>query len=187
MFSPESKVKLFLDSLAYYYLLGNTQGIVTDYKKVMHAKREIPVSNCPAYVENLLYSTVGTTSQADREEAASFKTMLEKLDATAEKYETQKATRKKSESLFHKKNRLGIHGGEWCRVDTENKFWHGKTHYQIDKKETQYQPVDTEYGEYYAMDKILVTDNGCYDMNYDKVNVYWIGGICDDVEFHFVN
>lgn len=166
---------MFLDSLAYYYLLGNTQGVVTDYKKVMHAKREIPVSSCPAYVENLLYSTVGTTSQANREEESFFKTMLERLDANAEKYEVQKTTKKRQNSLFQKKLKLGITGGEWCTVDTENKFWHDNMHYMIDESETQYQPVETEYGEYYAMDKILMTDDGCYDMNYDPVNVLWIG------------
>ena len=178
---------MFLDSLAYYYLLGNTQGVVTDYKKVMHAKREIPVSSCPAYVENLLYSTVGTTSQADREEASSFKTMLERLDANAEKYEVQKTTKKRQDSLFQKKLKLGITGGEWCTVDTENKFWHNNMHYMIDESETQYQPVETEYGEYYSMDKILVSGGNFYDMNYDEVKVYRIGGIVSyaDIEKNF--
>ena len=172
MFSPESKVKLFLDSLAYYYLLGNTQGVVTDYKKVMHAKREIPVSNCPAYIENLLYSTVGTTSQADREEASSFKIMLEKLDSNAEKYETQKVNKKRQESLFQKHNRLGIHGGEWCRVDTDGIFEHNGRKYEIDKGETQYQPIETDIGLLYDMDRILVTGTGnFYDMKYDPVKV----------------
>ena len=174
LFSPEIKVKRFLDSLAYYFLTGDMFGIETDYKRVMHAKREIPASSCPSYVENILYSTGGTTSLADREEAASFKVMTDELDKKAEKYETQKITKKRQDSLFQKKLKLGITGGEWCAVDTENKFWFGKDHYLIDEKATQYQPVETEYGDYYAMDKILASGGKFYDMNYDAVKVYRI-------------
>ena len=42
LYTPESKVKRLLDSLAYYLLLGYTDGIETDYRRVMHSKREIP-------------------------------------------------------------------------------------------------------------------------------------------------
>ena len=186
LFSPEMKVKRFLDSLAYLLLIGNTQGIETEYKEVMHAKREIPVSNCPSGIDNLLYASGGYTGNAEEEEIASFREMTERLDRRAQKYETQKPVRKQDESKFQKKLRLGIHCGEWCTVDTENKFWFGKEHFLIDEKETQYQPVDTEYGEYYSMDKILASGGKFYDMNYDEVKVYRIGGIVSyaDIE-HF--
>lgn len=175
MFSPEIKVKRFLDSLAYYFLTGDMFGIETDYKKVMHAKREIPASSCPTFVDNLLYSSGATTSMADKEENASFRIMINELDAKAEKYE-QKVAKKRRDSLFQKYLRLGIRGGEWCAVDTENKFWFGGIHYLIDENETQYHSVDTDQGEYYAMDRILASGGKFYDMNYDEVKVYEIGG-----------
>ena len=172
MYSPEIKVKRFLDSLAYYYMIGDMHDIETDYKKVMHAKREIPASNCPSFVDNILYGSGGTTDQINQEECASFRVMTDRLDAKAEKYETQKTQRKRQESKFQKHERLGIHGGEWCRVDTDGRFEHNGRAYEIDPGEAQYQPVETEVGLLYDMDRILVTGNEeFYDMNYDKVKV----------------
>jgi len=153
-------------------LIGNTQGIETDYKKVMHTKREIPVSNCPSYVENVFYASGGTTDSVDQEERASFRILTDALDAKAEKYETQKSQRKKQESRFHKRNRLGIRGGEWCRVNTDGLFEYNGCVYEIDRDATQYQPVETEVGLLYDMDRILATETEeFYDMNYDNVKV----------------
>lgn len=171
------KVKYFLDSMAYFLLLGHTDGIETNYRKVMHAKREIPVSNCPAEIENLLYATGGLTGTYEQEEYASFQCLLEKLDAKAVPYEMKKQPAEKRKSLFSKKRELGISGGEWYRVDTDGKFWIGNDQYIIEDNAAQYQPVRTEYGDYYAMDKILYSDGKFYDMNYDEVQVYRIGGI----------
>lgn len=143
----------------------------------MHARREIPVSNCPAFVENMLYATGGTTDAIDQEECAGFMVMTGELDAKAVKYEKQKVRREQAESMYHKRNRLNIHGGEWCRVDTECVFeYHGDL-YRIDPEEVQYQPVETESGDYYGMDRILVTDdlpNKFYDMAYNAVKVHKI-------------
>ena len=174
MFSPELKVKRFLDSLAYFILIGHTQGIETDYKKVMHAKREIPASNCPAFVENLLYATGGTTDTRDQDERATFKAMTESLDEKAEKYETKKPRGKRPDSKFQKYLKSGIRGGEWCRVDTDGVFQYRGEWYRIDEGETQYQPVETELGLLYDMDRILATTPQSpefYDMNYDRVKV----------------
>ena len=167
-------MKRFLDSLAYLFMIGETQGIETDYKKVMHAKREIPASNCPSFVENMFYASGGITSQSDQEECAVFEAMTERLDAQAEKYETQKPQRKRQESKFQKHERLGIRGGEWCRVDTEGVFEFNGRKYEIDKGATQYQPVETDVGLLYDMDRILASGTDTvdfYDMNYDKVKV----------------
>lgn len=171
------KVKRYLDSLAYFLLLlGHAKDIETDYKRLIHAQREIPASNCPAAIENLMYATGGTTDKIAAEEEASFKVMLEELDERASRY-TPKRTTKRKESLFRKKERLGIHGGTWYRVDTEGKFWVGNNHYIIDDQALQYQPIETAYGDYYCMDRILKCGDKFYDMNYDEVQVYYIGGI----------
>ena len=166
------KVKRFLDSLAYMFLIGDTNGIETDYKKVMHAKREIPASSCPTFIENMMFASGAANDQIDKEECASFKVLTDKLDARAEKYEAQKPVRKKHESLFHKRNRLGIHDGDWCMVDTDGVFEHHGMRYMIDESEQQYQPIETSEGLLYDMDRILVTGDGIfYDMNYDPVKV----------------
>ena len=111
-----------MDSLAYGLLLGRTDGIETEYKQIMHARREIPVSNCPSFIENMIYSTGGTTDAIDREESAVFKVMTDELDQRSEKYERSRAKKDPVESKHQKHNRLGIHDGEWCRVDTDGVF-----------------------------------------------------------------
>ena len=183
MFTPESKVKRLLDSLGYYLLLGHTDGIVTDYKRVMHAKREIPVSSCPSSVENILYSTGGGTESIDADEEERFDLILDRLDHKASIYNGPRKPKKKIESGQHKRMRLGIHGGVWCRVDTDNKFWFNNEQYIIDDQAVQYAPVKTEFGEYYAMDKILASGGKFYDMNYDEVRVLKCGGIVPNDTF----
>lgn len=162
-----------MDSIAYCLLLGNTNGIETDYKQTMHAKREIPASNCPSFIENMLYASGSVSDASDREERAGFAVLLDNLDDRAEKYETQKVRRERKESLYHKHNRLGIRGGEWCQVDTDGVFECRGHKYQIPHDQYQYQPVDTEVGQLYDMDRILVTDdNRFFDMKYDEVKVH---------------
>lgn len=172
VYTPELKIKYFLDSMTRLLLVGNTNGIETPYRQVMHAKREIPVSNCTSDVENVFYASGVNSPEVLRDEKAFFNEMLEKLDERAEVYEVKKEPRKKERSLFGKKLKLGIPDGEWYRVDTEGRFQVGEDWYQIDDREAQYLPIPTEYGAYYAMDKILLADGHFYDMNYDEVVVY---------------
>ena len=166
-----------LDSLGYYLLLGHTDGIITDYKRVMHAKREIPVSSCPSNIENILYATSGGTETIDTDEEERFNLMLDRLDHKAEIYDGPRKPKKKIESGQHKRMRLGIHGGEWCLVDTDWKFWFNNEQYIINDQAVQYAPIETEFGKYYAMDKILASGGKFYDMNYDEVQVHKIGGV----------
>lgn len=170
MYPPELKIKTFLDSVAYYLLAGNYQGIETNYKRVMHAKREIPASSCPSAIENLMYASGAVSDGIAREEEAQFEALLDRLDMLAEKYETPTRTVRR-ESLFHKKNRLGIHGGTWCPVDTDGIFLYDGVRYIIDDNAVQYQSIPTDYGDYYPMDRILASGGKFYDMNLDEVTV----------------
>ena len=178
LISPEMKVKRYLDSLAYFMmLLGKSRDIETDYKRLIHAQKEIPASSRPSSIDNMLYASGGTTDKIAAEEEASFRVMLDELDERAARYAQKRKPAKRHESLFRKKERLGIHGGTWHRVDTEGKFWVGNEHYIIDDQALQYQPIETAYGDYYCMDRILKCGDKFYDMNYDEVRVYHIGGI----------
>lgn len=165
-------MKRFLDSLAYLYLLGNTKGIETEYKKIMHAKREIPASNCPSPIENLMYAAGSAKGLAATEEWETFNLMTDMLDEQAERYEAQRQARKRQESGLQKRMRLGIHGGVWRTVDTDGVFEHNGYLYRIDPSEAKYHPIDTEIGELYDMDRVLAIgddDPLFYDMNYDRV------------------
>ena len=177
LYSPEIKVKRLLDALAYYMLLGHTEGIETDYRRVMHSKREIPVSSCPSNIENLMYASGGGSDLIDQDEVERFNLMLERLDARAQKYDTPRKPKVKIESGQHKRRRLGIHGGEWCRVNTDNVFRYGDDVYVIEDQEVQYAPISTEYGDYYAMDKVLASGGKFYDMNYNEIRVQKVGTV----------
>ena len=142
----------------------------------MNAKREIPVSSCPSSIDNIFYGSTAYSGDAVQEENAAFRNMLERLDEQAAVYEVKKQPRKRIKSRFQKRLRLGIKDGEWIRVDTEGKFWVGDDQYIISDQEIQYQPISTDYGDYYAMDKILYANGRFYDMNYDEVKVHPIGG-----------
>lgn len=176
VYTPEIKTKTFLDSLAYFLLLGHTDGIETNYRRVMHGKREIPMSSCPSDFENLFYASCGSSVNYSVEERDAFRLMLEMLDERALPYEAKKQ-KKKEKSLFSKKIKNGICDGTWYRVDTDGKFWIGNNQYIIDDQEVKYQPVHTDYGDYYSMDKVLAANGKFYDMNYDEINVRRIGGI----------
>lgn len=157
-------------------MIGSMNGIETQYKNVIHAKREIPATYCTSEIQDILYASGRLTGDYAKEEESEFDFMIEQLDEKAAQYETKK-TVKHTESLFSKKMRKNIRDGVWIRVDTDGKFWIGNNKYVISDQEAQYQPVKTEYGDYYAMDKILYAGGKFYDMNYDEVTVYQIGGI----------
>lgn len=174
VYTPEEKVKRFLDSVAYCLLLGYTDGIETEYKKAMHSRREIPASNCPTFIENMIYATGGTTDAIDRDECVGFQVMLDELDERTERHVAPNIKKEHAESRFHKRNRLGIRGGEWCNVDTDGVFEYRGRKYRIDPDEEQYQPKATEFGDQYDMDRILVVDvsaNRFYDMAFNEVRV----------------
>ena len=151
-------------------------GIETRYKEIMHAKREVPVSSCPSEIDNLMYASGCLSDNHSKEEWASFRSLMERLDERAAGCESKK-TRKHTQSRFAKRLQKGIRDGTWHRVDTDGKFWIGRNQYIIADNEVQYQPVATEYGDYYAMDRILFANGKFYDMNYDEVEVLRIGGI----------
>lgn len=167
-------MKRFLDSLAYFYMSGFRDGIETDYKRVMYSKREVPDSSCPSFVQNLLYGAGSVSPGAAREEADRFEVIMERLDQAAEKYEASQR-QAHTETRYEKMQRLGLNGGVWCRVDTDGVFRIGFHAYKISDQAVQYQPVETEYGDYYAMDRVLVHNGRVYDMNLEEVEVLLAG------------
>lgn len=157
---------------------GSRRGIETDYKRIMRVRREIPESSCPSSISNLIYASGAVSPSVSQDEEDRFAAMLERLDSIGMPLQSLK--QEFPESRFHKKLRLGISGGEWHTVDTEGYFWVENNRYKISDNAVQYQPVQTDYGDYYAMDRILSSGGKFYDMNYDEVEVLQAGGIVQD-------
>lgn len=167
--SPEIKIKGFLDRLAYFLLIGNTDGIITDYRRDAHNAHETPASCCPAYVENVMYGDGAVSDDAEQDEAMRFNAISEKQNEKIEKYRTVSVNKKRRKSLFSKRIKNGIVCGEWCYVDTNNEFVHDGHKYRIHESVKQYAPIETDIGLLYDMDRILIANNGYYDMNFDSI------------------
>ena len=81
-FCAENRVKRFLDGLGYLMMIGDTNGIVTKYMEQANANREIPISNCPSFVEELLYG--GGSSNPTEEEIFYLQHLCDKLEEAAQ-------------------------------------------------------------------------------------------------------
>lgn len=171
--SPEKGVKIFLDSCAYFLLLGDTEGIVTPYKDIFNDKREIPISSCPSSLSSELFGIgMGPFSTAqDTSEWDEFESMTERLDKrAAKKTSNPPPVVKKAETpRITKINREKRGPVIACRVDTNGAFvFNGKTKY-IDSSVKAYAPEKTPLGLYYAMDTIYVfTENGKEPRYFDQ-------------------
>ena len=173
LFPPEKKVKLFLDGIAYFLLLGQTDGIVTGYKDLMNGKREIPVSSCPSYVENMLYASGASADEVSDEENRTFKMMCDELDERAAKI-TQPKKKKPARTRQYQKYwsiRYANHGAEikFANVDTDGYFVVNNKRYRVTSE--AYAPKQTKYGELYDMDRIISCGERFYDMSLNPTTV----------------
>ena len=158
-------MKAFLDGCAYLLLRDNPADTLTEYKDTLNAAREIPVSACPAFVEDVLESCRQASDEDDDIDAARFTLLLERLDERTKKHQSPKrslerARKPRPDTRFDRIERikrlfpgctLSLH-----RVDTENRFVMGGDAYAIDEAVEAYQPIDTAEGEWYEMDEVWV-------------------------------
>lgn len=179
MYSPANKVKRFLNSLAYYLLLGNTDGIVTDYKDMMNGKREIPVSSCPTSIENLVYSSSSMgRSDGGNDELNEFLANLDDLPKPKRTYKKKETRYDRVENAKKEYGDSADLGPLFHRsiVDTENHFvFHDHT-YVIDTRLAPQYDCNDEGA--YGMDSIWIAYScgddvnhlGFYDQDFQKIN-----------------
>lgn len=124
--------------------------------------REIAVSSCPSFIQDLFYAGAGVLRSNAEEEKTRFAQTLDECDRVLEKKDDRR--KNKPESKFDRLQKIrSIHSGcviQACAVDTENEFLWRDCKYRISGSMCQYRPVDTDSGEYYAMDRVLVTHTG---------------------------
>lgn len=183
-FCPENKVKLFLNGLAYFLMLGNTGGIVTDYKRVADGKREIPISSCPSYVEDLVYGTGSTLMPANDDEDAVFQATLERLDEKAKKLcphdkrnarKTKAVSKTRYDKIQKIKSIIGPADFFYPIVDTDNIFSFNGSNHRIDDLVSGYSGKRVgDCDVLYDMDKIIcaVCPDGqtyYFDMNMEAI------------------
>lgn len=191
VYSPEMRVKRFLDSIGYYLLYGQMDDVTTAYKEVVGRAREIPVSSCPSSVSNLFYAGGGSTGDTATEEELSFRTMTELLD---EKVPARKKPPARNQKAISRRERMEQirkeNGGDeiqWYRVDTDGRFSDGAEDYQMTGLK-QYQPKTVRYRNgtediLYDMDRVIRCGENWYDQKGDPIPDGYIlkcGGIVKD-------
>lgn len=182
-FCSENKVKLFQNGLAYFLMLGNTGGIVTDYKRIADGKREIPISSCPSYVDDLLYGT-GMTLASQNEHEESFRSALDNKDDFVTK--TRKSKQKSSNTRYEKIRRIESFIGKseyfYPIVNTDNEFVFQGKRYRIDNRVAGYNGKNVGSDTLYDMDKIVcaISPDGkryFFDMNMDLIPNQYIHSV----------
>lgn len=177
-YSPGAKVKTFLDSIAMVMLPdAASDGIVTDYKDEMNGSREIPMSSCPAYVEDVVY---GRVSPSGASQIAS-DTEIFRGTIGAEPVKTKKKPKPKHIDRYTKcdiwKNANGVKESHRSIVNTEGTFSFHGVRYQLNlDKLPQYRV------------KILPNGDELYDMDYVLIGVRKDGTVCyADCTFHDID
>ena len=176
-------MKIFLNGLGYFLILGDTEGIETDYKKVVRGSREIPMSSCPSSIEDAVYCSGSTIKKS--EDAIGFQGVLDAVDAKAEKVsgyykkplrqtQKQKRVRTRSEKFLEAMKTTGAHRNDFTHasVDTDGAFtFHGRD-YLVSAP--QYRPQRTTDGEdFYEMDRIVCVDGiHFYDMSMNEISEF---------------
>ena len=142
--------------------MGSADDIVTDYKQIMNGKREIPVSSCPSFVEDTVYSGVhvNRNDMLMRAEDDCFRGMMEYADNKAEKRygvkpRKKKASRTKLDRSMSIRRDNGVKELIPAVVDTENAFsFLGNRYRIIPEQYDKYSPKKTKAGELYDMDTV---------------------------------
>ncbi len=160
-FPTEARVKIFLDNCAYILLRDNPEGTLSHYKEIVVGSHEIPVSSCPACIDETIS---GGHAEDDESEESRFTQMLEKLDAREATLGIPKPKKKpRVETKFQRTERVreAYPGCTFahCRVDTTNRFEHDGVWYVIDEWVAAYQPKETKEGLLYDMDTVVVVSD----------------------------
>jgi len=170
VYSPANKVKRFLNSLAYYLLFDDTEGIVTDYKEQVTGKREIPISSCPE-IEDAVYSSSSPPQKNSDQDWSLRQYPEEEKKTSTRKKIPKKETRWDRIQSFRKRY---PHAGpsKPHPVDTENKFVCEDHVYQIDIVAAPQYSANSD--GVYGMDKVWssMTSDGLlfFDQDFKKLS-----------------
>lgn len=165
IWSFEKRTKGFLDRIAWLMIQDDPVGDVeTKYKEVRREATQIPVSECPSYVGDYLYSTKIAPAD-DEQDDGRFEVLTENLDQRARRKSGAKKRRK--ETRFDRIEKIAKQNPRakrtWCMVAADNSFVYKDKTYYVPAGASGY---DTG-GGCEAMDRVLVVDDGVMHL-YDQ-------------------
>ena len=168
IYAPEKRVKWFLDRLG-WLLIEGADGIESEYKKMVHEVREIPVTECPADYSDLIYSD--RTPPVEEEDDQHFECVLDRLKRIDKRRPKKLLPHRETRFERIEKIRKGYPGCEftWCIVDADNMFTYKGKRYSVPEEMRG-------YIEDSQMDRILAVESDrilrFYDQNVE--NVYFL-------------
>ena len=160
IYAPEKRVKWFLDKLGFLMSLDDPGEVQTPHKQMSVMVRELPLSECPSAVSDMVYAVRETLTADSREsgEWERLELLTEKVDAIAGRKPPEK--KKWPETRFEKlqKIRKMWPGCEynWIYINDDNSFSFGDKEYWISGELPQYQKEDSAEGEFANMSDVLV-------------------------------
>ena len=179
VFAPEKRVKWFLDKLGYLMSLDEPGGVQSPRKEMSIKARELPLSECPSSVNDMVYAARGTLSADDKDSAEweRFELLTEKVDAAAGRKPPQKKQR--PATRFEKLERIRKRwpGCEfaWIYINDDNTFSFGDSEYRISNDLEQYRKEETGEGDFANMSDVLVVSRkGWVSALYDAA--------CEEIE-----
>lgn len=181
-YCAENRVKRFLDGMGYFLLRSDTSNIISEYMDEMNKNREIPVSSCPDYINDMFYANgQGDVTQAQKEAMQSLNSYLDERARPAKskkKKETSYTLRRNKRKAFEAK----YHPFEYQYpvVDTEGNFTVISNGTEIHLKISgckQYEPKMLKDDVLYDMDHIIVANVKedrfyFFDQNFDPVDEF---------------
>ena len=134
--SPEKRIKWMLDGCANFLLYAQGGDELSAHKEKVAANKELP------------------TNIIDKLKISSIESMFKDMDSEDRQSPSPKRRGRKSarpSELKRHKNAIV------CPVDIDGYFLVGRKPFKISENVKPYQKIDTKHGEYYPMDRIIVS------------------------------
>lgn len=166
IYAPENRVKAFLDRCAYLMSLDNPSGLESAYKAMSHKVREIPASECPSAISDVLYSDRMPAGDFDEDER--FKMLCERLNEIDPRLKKKKTQKAKNETRFDRIEKIKkthpLAQMKWVSVDAENCFIYNRRKYRVSDRAKGYGHSD----KLDSMDRVLIVDDAGVLLFYDQ-------------------
>lgn len=172
-YCAENRVKRFLDGMAYFLLRSDTSGIITDYKEEMNRNREIPVSACPEFVNDMFYGFgQGDITQSQQEALSALDNYLDTVKPKKSKKQTPQEIKRQKRKAFENGRKVSY---QYPVVDTEGYFVVDDRKIHIPDNYKQYSPKYLKDDVLFDMDHVIVAkvdgEMFFFDQNFDPIQI----------------
>ena len=157
LYCAERRVKAFLDRCA-QLITKEYRDVESEYRAMSNKVREVPVTECPDEVSDLLYSDRQAPGEFENDNHYEF--VLNRLEEIDKRNKPKKQKKRRS-TIFERMQEIDkqFPGSTktWCKVDSRNRFTYKGQRYVVPRELPGYwHSSDPERG---VLDRILVVEN----------------------------